>query len=669
MDAKQFLAEFGHIANAPGGVQRLREMIYQLAVTGLLSQQVEDAKSLLQKIELERERLIKKGKYKRIPKLEKEPLLVARNISIPKAWVWTRLLDIGEISPKNKLEDEEGKIADFIPMSGISELHKAVLVSEVRGWNEIKKGYTHFANNDVVVAKITPCFENGKAAVIRGLQSELGIGAGTTELHVVRMIHEGVLPDYVYIFLRSPYFKVEGEKNMTGTAGQKRLPTEFFATYPFPLPPTEEQSRIVAKVDELMALCDKLEAQQQKKRQLQNKLRQSVLQAVANAESPKELQDSWGRLAGNFSHLFAEAEDVEELRSLILDLAVSGKLLTPDMFSKTQTGKDVLTKIEHLRKLWMGKAKDQELKEAKAMFTKLRNQRVNFPIDVIPQHWQWVTLLQAAQVVIDCDHKTPQYVENGIHLIRTTDIRNGIMNLSNTRKVSDEGYRSRSRRLTPKAGDIFFTREAPMGEAALVPKCQTVCLGQRLMLIRVFEEVLDNQFVIYAIRSPSFQKRLSNDAVGMTVKHINVKDVENLFIPLPPRQEQALIVQQLNQFMLQCDSFGVQLRSAQKTAERLATAAIASLTGISTPQQEEPMKVPQTELKAPVRLGTAQPPSNMQAPLASLLARHNGEMGANDLWQRFGGEVDAFYAQLKTEVMHGWIAEPTGAQMLEKEAD
>lgn len=81
------------------------------------------------------------------------------------------------------------------------------------------------------------------------------------------------------------------------------------------------------------------------------------------------------------------------------------------------------------------------------------------------------------------------------------------------------------------------------------------------------------------------------------------------------------------------------------------------------------MKVPKTELKAPVRLGTVQPFSNTQAPLASLLARHNGEMGANDLWQRFGGEIDAFYAQLKTEVMHGWIAEPTGAQMLEKEAD
>ncbi|MDQ5770562.1 restriction endonuclease subunit S [Thiothrix subterranea] len=669
MDAKQFLAEFGHIANAPNGVQRLREMIYQLAITGLLSQQVEEAESLLRKVELEREKLIKKNKYKRIQKLEKEILLIPRNVSIPNSWVWTRLLDIGEVSPKNKLDDENGSLADFIPMHSISESHQVALASEVRRWDEIKKGYTHFANNDVVVAKITPCFENGKSAVIRGLKSELGIGAGTTELHVVRLIHKGVLPDYVYIFLRSPYFKVKGEKSMTGTAGQKRLPTEFFATYPMPLPPTEEQSRIVAKVDELMALCDKLEAQQQKKRKLQNKLRQSVLQAVANAESPKELQDSWERLAGNFSYLFAEAADVAELRSLILDLAVSGKLLTPAMFSKNQTGRDILELIKNARKQWAKTTKDQELKEAEAMFTKLRKQQVNPPADNIPQHWKWVTLLQVAQVIIDCDHKTPEYVGSGIHLIRTTDIRHGVMNLSNTRKVSSEGYRSRSRRLIPKAGDIFFTREAPMGEAALVPKGQTVCLGQRLMLVRIFETLLDNQFLVYVIQSPSFKKRLSNDAVGMTVKHINVNDVENLFIPLPPLQEQSLIVEQLNQFMIQCDCFEAKRRSAQKTAERLATAAIASLTGISTPQQEEPMKVPKTELKAPVRLGTVQPFSNTQAPLSSLLARHNGEMGANDLWQRFGGEIDTFYAQLKIEVMHGWIAEPTGAQMLEKEAD
>lgn len=75
-----------------------------------------------------------------------------------------------------------------------------------------------------------PCFENGKAAVISGLDNEQGLGAGTTELHVFRPIHPDIHPAYIYIFLRSPFFAVKGEQSMTGTAGQKRLPTEYFAT-------------------------------------------------------------------------------------------------------------------------------------------------------------------------------------------------------------------------------------------------------------------------------------------------------------------------------------------------------------------------------------------------------------------------------------------------------
>jgi type I restriction enzyme S subunit len=91
-------------------------------------------------------------------------------------------------------------------MSGFSEFHMGPLVPEAKKWGHIKKGFTHFRNGDVVVAKITPCFENGKAAVIDGLENS--IGAGTTELHVFRPIHPGILPGYIYLFLRSPYFAI-----------------------------------------------------------------------------------------------------------------------------------------------------------------------------------------------------------------------------------------------------------------------------------------------------------------------------------------------------------------------------------------------------------------------------------------------------------------------------
>jgi type I restriction enzyme S subunit len=539
------------------------------------------------------------------------------------------------------------------------------LVPEAEKWGHIKKGFTHFRNGDVVVAKITPCFENGKAAVIDGLKH--GIGAGTTELHIFRPIHPGILPGYIYLFLRSPYFALEGEKNMTGTAGQKRLPTEYFATRALPLPPSTEQSRIVAKVDELMALCDKLETQQQARRKLQNKLRQSTLQAVATATSPHELQTSWVRLADNFGRLFHAPEDVAAFKGLILDLAVSGALLTTEI-RHASTGADLIDAIADARIEWSKVAIDQEKKEALAVLKKLRIQELSTPEEQLPKHWAWASLLEVSKVIIDCDHKTPIYADSGVHLIRTTDIRNGEMRLDATKKVSWESYLTRSRRLTPQAGDIFFTREAPMGETAIVPNGHIVCLGQRLMLIRQFPELFSNKFLVYVIQSPGFQRRLQVAAIGMTVKHINVVDVENLVVPVPPKAEQDQIVAVVDALFRMCDHYAEQLSRKQRIATNLAASAVASLTGIAIEQEEEPMKAPQTELLAPLRLGTT-PDIKAQAPLATILARHNGEMSAKDLWQRFGGEIDTFYAQLKTEVAHGWILEPAPAEMREKPAD
>jgi type I restriction enzyme S subunit len=117
------------------------------------------------------------------------------------------------------------------------------------------------------------------------------------------------------------------------------------------------------------------------------------------------------------------------------------------------------------------------------------------------------------------------------------------------------------------------------------------------------------------------------------------------------------------------DVLEAQLNKAQGVSGKVAVATVAALTGISIEQEKEaPVKAPQTELIAPLRLGTL-PDVKDQAPLATLLARHQGEMSARDLWQRFGGEIDAFYAQLKTEVAHGWITEPPVAEVRAKPAE
>ena len=128
---------------------------------------------------------------------------------------------------------------------------------ENRKWGTIKKGFTHFANDDIGIAKITPCFQNRKSVIFKNLIS--GYGAGTTELSVVRSISKSLLQEYLFWFFKSEHFISNGIKSFTGTAGQQRIHKDYLRNCPIPLPPLAEQKRIVAKIEDLLPLCEKLE--------------------------------------------------------------------------------------------------------------------------------------------------------------------------------------------------------------------------------------------------------------------------------------------------------------------------------------------------------------------------------------------------------------------------
>ena len=177
------------------------------------------------------------------------------SLSLPKNWCWTCLDELGDTTPRNELSDKT--IVGFSPMRLVTKKLGEPIAFERKTWGEVRKGFTPFAEGDVVLAKITPCFENGNQESFAECRS---FGTGTTELHVFRPVKKCVLPEYVLIFFKSPQFLINGEAHMTGTAGQKRVPWDYFAKTPFPLPPLAEQQRIVAKVDELMRWCDALEA-------------------------------------------------------------------------------------------------------------------------------------------------------------------------------------------------------------------------------------------------------------------------------------------------------------------------------------------------------------------------------------------------------------------------
>lgn len=236
--------------------QDLKNSILQLAIQGkLVEQRPEDgtAEELYQKIQAEKQKLIKEGKIKKekpLPPINPNEL----PFDIPETWKWVRLSDLGLINPRNNIPDE--KEVTFIPMNSLySEISKTPNTNNKKIWKDLKKGYTHVAENDIILAKITPCFENGKSAILKNLIN--GFGGATTEVHVFRSLGHLNLK-YVLLYLKSPIFMGYATKHMTGTAGQKRVPTEVFANYYFPLPPLEEQNRIVAKIDELTSSLNRL---------------------------------------------------------------------------------------------------------------------------------------------------------------------------------------------------------------------------------------------------------------------------------------------------------------------------------------------------------------------------------------------------------------------------
>jgi type I restriction enzyme S subunit len=655
MDAKQFLAEFGHIANANDGVQRLRKVVYNLAITGNFTERIGDeglATELLESITKEKQQRIVAKQFKSSPKFERLVKSIPTSINIPNHWVWTNLVSIGEISPKNEANDELD--ASFIPMRAVSHLHSGKLLTETRKWGNIKKGYTQFADGDVAIAKITPCFENGKSAVIEGLKNS--IGAGTTELHVVRPL-PGVNPRYIYVFLRSPYFMVEGELKMTGTAGQKRLTSEYFASRPFPLPPLAEQARIAEKVDELMGLCDKLEAQQQKKRQLQNQLRNAILQTVSKATNPVELKQHWQRLQDYFEQLFSAPEDLQELRDLVLNLAFQG-LITEEVDTDEPSICIVNRLVSKKREL----IEEGVIKRKKASSTDIREEEY-----FTPPHWEKAPI-DGIFRFIDYRGKTPTKTTSGISLVTAKNIRPGSIEIEPAEFISEDSYVSWMTRGFPKKGDLLFTTEAPLGNVARIEMEPSFALAQRVINLQPYDEI-NTRCTMFFMMSPIFQKQLDINATGMTAKGIKAAKLKQIKLPIPPKEEQERILLIVNSLMEVCDELSNKLGLKNRVAEQLTTSAIAALTGTNTLLEEESLKTPITELVAPVTLGENKPTNKELAPITTLLVRQNGKMNAIDLWQRFGSEIDAFYAQLKAEISHGWIAEPTNAVMLEKDPE
>lgn len=168
-----------------------------------------------------------------------------------------RLGDVCIINPKGKSLDDDCDVS-FVPMQSVSE-DGTVDVTTIRKYGEVKKGFTNFQDGDILFAKITPCMENGKGCIANGLKN--GMGFGSTEFHVLRPKSELVTSEWIFYLTSWPEFRKECEKNMTGSAGQKRVPKTFLENYQIDIPSLDEQDRITAQLDKVSDLIAKRRAQ------------------------------------------------------------------------------------------------------------------------------------------------------------------------------------------------------------------------------------------------------------------------------------------------------------------------------------------------------------------------------------------------------------------------
>ena len=249
--------------------EQLKKSVLQEAIQGKLVPQIAEegtSQELLEQIKLEKQKLIKEGKLKKsslfdsiiykgddnkyFEKIGKQEIDITDEIpfEIPTSWSWTRIHNIFQVNPKN-MADDPTKSA-FIPMEKIRASYGSIYTFDVVKWGEIKKSFTHFADGDIAFAKITPCFQNRKSVIFSGLPN--GIGAGTTELKVLRPIGEIINRWYLLYFLKTPYFI--DEATFKGTANQQRIITGYLENKLFPLPPLQEQDRIVAAINAVASI-------------------------------------------------------------------------------------------------------------------------------------------------------------------------------------------------------------------------------------------------------------------------------------------------------------------------------------------------------------------------------------------------------------------------------
>jgi type I restriction enzyme, S subunit len=566
------------------GIKKLRELILELAVRGKLVQQDandEPASVLLERIAAEKAQLVKEGKLKKqkpLPEISEDE----KPFELPNGWVLARLgnLVLLENGDRSKNYPNKSVLVDSgIPFVNAGHLINGLIAKEEMTFITAER-FELLRAGKFVDGDILFCLRGslGKSALVEGFDT----GAIASSLVIVRT-GEALLPRYLLMYFDSPLSFSNIKKYDNGTA-QPNLSAADLGKFIVPSPPLEEQHRIVAKVDELMSLCDALEAQTEASIAAHQTLVETLLNALllpqttANTASQSDVSlerpftnsfdKDWQRVVEHFDILFTTSASIDTLKQTILQLAVMGKLVE-QASSEARNSPDYEPAAKLLERI--AKEKAQLIKEGKIKKQKplpaITEEEKPFEL---PNGWEWVRLSEAG---LGSTGKTPStrnpdFYVGKIPFIGPGQIRPSGAILEAEKFLSPSGLINSSEALP---GDIFMVCiGGSIGKAAIVT--QRSGFNQQINCISPIK--IQSRYLYFCLSTECFYTLLLEKATGSATPIINRGKWEELLIPIAPLEEQHRIIAKVDELMALCDQLKARLADAQTTQLHLTDAIV-----------------------------------------------------------------------------------------------
>lgn len=558
MNEDRLLEYYERIADAPDAIARLRRFILDLAVRGKLVPQDpsdEPALELLKRIAAEKARLVKMrelGKEKLLPAVDKDA-----DFDIPPTWCWTRLgivtsyIQRGK-SPKYAASDGALVVSQrCIQWRGLDlTVAKQVTLGSLTDYEEIR-----FLRDGDLLWNSTGTGTIGR--IIRLVYPPKNLVCDS-HVTVVRCLE--IDPEYIRTWLRSDHVYALIEDRAAGSTNQVELTAQMAINQVVPLPPLAEQHRIVAKVDELMALCDRLEAARTAREATRDRLAAASL-ARLNTPNAETFQDDARFALETLPALTTRPDQIKALRQTILNLAVRGKLVPQD--PSDEPASELLKRIAKEKAKSTGRNKLlPEIEDAEK------------PFDA-PSSWHWVRLGNVFSIRTGFAFKSSTYADKGTLVFRVTNFdRTGAFDLSDVVFFPTEKIDAKMSGFLMEPGEIIMVMVGgTIGKTTIVDdSILPALLNQNMWRIRSFGGVMTSKFEYLLI------KNINQSIQGLTQSthgHFAMSDYEKRIFPLPPLAEQHRIAAKVDALMALCDRLEMSLTAGEATRRRLLDALLA----------------------------------------------------------------------------------------------